>query len=639
MLIEAVGPVVDEGRYPARGRVGIPVEVSATIVQTGDAVVRAAVRWRRAGRRAWSESPLASGDTEHWTGSWVPDRPGEYEFTVCAWTDPIATWSARSSAWRAAGESIELDALPLLREWRRLALRRRGPDRALLRGLIELGEQGAWDPLLDALRSPPIVALFDRIDRRADLVQFEGVRRLVVDRERAGFASWYEMFPRSFGGTLTEAARYLPTIAGMGFDVVYLPPIHPIGRTGRRGRGNSDAPADDDPGSPWAIGSPEGGHTSVDPALGGLPALDEFLAAARAVGLEVALDLAWQCSPDHPWVREHPGWFAHRADGSIRYAENPPKRYRDIYPFDFFGRDAAGLWRSLADVVRFWARRGVRIFRVDNPHTKPFAFWEWLLRQIHREFPGTIFLAEAFTRPGTMYHLAKIGFDESYTYFTWRNTPDELTQYFTELTAPPVREFFRPMLFTNTPDILPGILVRLGRPAFQARAFLAATLSPLWGIYSGFEDLERDVVPGTEEYADSEKYRVIRRGGAPPPDQIRAFIGRLNTLRREHPALQHPHHLRFFPVEGPGLLAYERWSADGQDRLIAVVNPVPDAVREGMVHLPEDLAPGDSPFSVEDRLTGETWTWRGRRNYVRLDPAERVAHLFRIGSPGPRSPP
>jgi len=638
-VIESVGPVVDEGRYPARGRVGIPVEVTATIVQTGEAVLRAAVRWRRVGRQGWSESPLASHDTEHWTGTFLPDQPGEYEFTVCAWTDPIATWGVRSSAWRAAGESIELDAVPLLREWRRLALRRRGADRELLRALIELGERGAWDPLLETLKSPAVVSLFARIDRRTDRVQFEPVRRVVVDRERAGFASWYEMFPRSFGGTLTEAARYLPTIAGMGFDVVYLPPIHPIGRTGRRGRGNSEVPADDDPGSPWAIGSSEGGHTTVDPALGGLPALDGFIAAARAAGLEVALDLAWQCSPDHPWVREHPGWFAHRADGSIRYAENPPKRYRDIYPFDFFGPESAGLWRSLADVVRFWARRGVRIFRVDNPHTKPFAFWDWLLRQIHREFPGTVFLAEAFTRPGTMYHLAKIGFDESYSYFTWRNTPEELTQYFTELTQPPVREFFRPMLFTNTPDILPSILVRLGRPAFLARAFLAATLSPLWGMYSGFEDLEREAIPGTEEYADSEKYRTMRRGGPPPPDHIREFIGRLNRLRREHPALQHPYHLRFLPVEGPGLLAYERWSPDGQDRLIAVVNPVPETVREGMVLLPEDLDLGDSSFEVEDRLTGETWSWRGRRNYIRLDPAERVAHLFRIRRPGARSPP
>ncbi|EQD68939.1 alpha-amylase family protein, partial [mine drainage metagenome] len=310
-----------------------------------------------------------------------------------------------------------------------------------------------------------------------------------------------------------------------------------------------------------------------------------------------------------------------------------------IYPLDFVGPKASGLWNALADVVRFWARRGVRIFRVDNPHTKPFAFWEWLLRQIHTEFPGTIFLAEAFTRPGTMYHLAKIGFDESYTYFTWRTTPEELTEYFTELTGPPIRDFFRPMLFTNTPDILSPILVRLGRPAFMARAFLAATLSPLWGLYSGFEDLEGEAVPGTEEYADSEKYRVVPRGGPAPPENIRNFIQRLNELRREHPSLQHPYHLRFLPVEGPGLLAYERWSSDGEDRLVAVVNPVPDRVREGMVRLSEDFPSGGAPFPVEDRLTGEVWTWQGARNYVRLDPSERVAHLFRIRAPGHRSPP
>jgi len=629
-VIEEVGPAVDQGRYPARGRIGIGVPVEATIVRTGDDVTRAAVEWRGPGDRRWSTAPMISPDGEHWRGRFVPEREGEYLFTVRTWTDHVATWRQRSRAWLSGGETIGVDAVPILAGWQRLARRLRGNERAILQRLVTLGTEEAWEDLFSALDTEAVRSLLDRHDPRSDAVRFMPFRRLRVDRERAGFASWYEMFPRSFGPTLRDAARHLPTIAAMGFDVVYLPPIHPIGITGRRGRANSEPALPEDPGSPWAIGRGSGGHTDVDPALGGLPAFDEFMAAAGRLHLEVALDIAWQCSPDHPWVHEHPEWFAHRADGSIRYAENPPKRYRDIYPFDFFNPDAAGLWRALLEVVRFWARRGVRIFRVDNPHTKPFVFWEWFLDQMRQEFPDAIFLAEAFTRPGTMYHLAKIGFHESYTYFTWRNTVEELTDYLTEIGRPPIRDFFRPMFFTNTPDILPSLLVMLGRPAYLSRAFLAATLSPLWGIYSGFEDAEGEPIPGTEEYADSEKYRIVPRGGPPPPGHLRPFVARLNEVRREHPALQHPYHLRFLPVEGSGILAYERWSEDDTDILFAVVNPIPDSAREGMVVLPTDRVPGPGPYRVEDLLTGEEWIWQGARNYVRLDPSERVAHLFRI---------
>jgi starch synthase (maltosyl-transferring) len=453
---------------------------------------------------------------------------------------------------------------------------------------------------------------------------------------RARFSAWYEMFPRSCtpdptrGGTFREAEVRLPEIAAMGFDVLYLPPIHPIGRTHRKGRNNALSAAPGDPGSPWAIGAAEGGHTSVDPGLGTLEDFDRFVAAANHLGMEVALDIAFQASPDHPWVREHPEWFKHRPDGSIKYAENPPKKYQDIYPIDFESRDWAALWQALRDVFLFWVDHGVSVFRVDNPHTKSFRFWEWCIAEVKQRDPGAIFLSEAFTRPKVMRYLAKAGFTQSYTYFTWRNTAHELREYLTELTRTEVVEYMRPNFFANTPDILHEYLQTGGRPAFEARLVLAATLAASYGIYSGFELCENvPVRQGSEEYLDSEKYQIKPRDYA-AADSLRELIAQVNAVRQQHPALQQNGSLAFYATDNPALLWYGK--TDGDDRVFVVVNTDPHNMQHGHVQVPlwELDIPQGRPYMVEDQLDDARYVWRGEWNYVRLDPAERVAHIFVI---------
>jgi starch synthase (maltosyl-transferring) len=446
------------------------------------------------------------------------------------------------------------------------------------------------------------------------------------------------MFPRSAGSdpgrsaTLLEAAAQLPYIAAMGFDVVYLPPIHPIGRSFRKGRNNSLTPDHGDPGSPWAIGSAEGGHTAIEPGLGSLADFDRFVRAARTHRLEVALDIAFQASPDHPYVREHPEWFRHRPDGTIKYAENPPKKYQDIYPFDFESPDWTALWRELKAVIEFWIARGITIFRVDNPHTKPFGFWEWALGDIRLAHPDTIFLAEAFTRPKIMRHLAKIGFSQSYTYFTWRNTKEELEEYFTELTQTGVADYMRPNLFANTPDILHEYLQTGGRPAFQVRLILAATLGANYGIYSGFELCENvPVRPGSEEYLDSDKYQIRVRDFA-APDSLAELISRVNAIRREYRSLQFDRGLRFHETDNPQLICYSKRAPDGTDPILVVVNLDPFNMQHGHVKLPlvEWKLPPDGSTEAADLLSGEVYTWRGEWNYIRLDPQVNVAHILAL---------
>jgi starch synthase (maltosyl-transferring) len=473
-------------------------------------------------------------------------------------------------------------------------------------------------------------------------------RRVWVDRERARFGAWYEMFPRSAGpdpdrsGTFAQAAARLPYIADLGFDVVYLPPIHPIGTSFRKGRNNALAAAPDDPGSPWAIGSPAGGHTAIDPGLGTFDDFHAFRDEAERLGLEIALDLAWQCSPDHPWVHEHPEWFRHRPDGTIKYAENPPKRYQDIYPFDFECRDWQALWLALRDVALFWVGHGVRIFRVDNPHTKTLRFWEWFIAEIHARHPDVIFLSEAFTRPAPMRYLAKAGFTQSYTYFTWRNSKQELTEYFTELTATDVREYLRPNLFTNTPDILHAYLQYGGRPAFEARLLLAATLGASYGIYNGFELCEARAMPDSEEYADSEKYQY-RKWDWDRPGHIKELVGRVNCARRECVALQSDWSLRFHATDNPEIIAYSKSSdpaashaaALSAEVLLVVVNLDPHHMQHGHVQVPLDALRrrGVDPaggFAVRDLLDGTRYQWRGDWNYVRLDPGVRQGHIFKV---------
>jgi starch synthase (maltosyl-transferring) len=465
-----------------------------------------------------------------------------------------------------------------------------------------------------------------------------------VDRERARFGAWYEMFPRSTGtdpatsGTFRTACAELTRIADMGFDVVYLPPIHPIGVSFRKGRNNALVAAPGDPGSPWAIGSPAGGHTEVNPDLGTLEDFLAFRAEAERLGLEVALDLAWQCSPDHPWLREHPEWFRHRPDGSIKHAENPPKKYQDIVPFDFECEDWRGLWRALLEVTLVWVERGVRIFRVDNPHTKTFGFWEWMIDRVHAAHPDVIFLAEAFTRPAPMRYLAKCGFSQSYTYFTWKTNKSEIVEYFTELTTTAVRDYLRPNLFANTPDILHVYLQQGGRPAFEARLLLAATLGANYGIYSGFELAEGQAVPGTEEYADSEKYQ-IRKWDWQRPGHISELVARVNSVRREHPALHVDRTLRFHATDNPEIIAYSKTALDGAETLLVVVNLDPHHMQHGHVQvafdsLPVlDVADGEASYTVRDLLDDVEYQWRGAWNYVRFDPDIRQGHILWLPKP------
>jgi starch synthase (maltosyl-transferring) len=598
VIIEDVTPQVDEGRYPAKRTAGEDVVVEADVFADGHDVLAAVVLWRQRGSAAWRETAMAPLGNDRWRGSFT--AAGEfstYEFTVEGWVDRRATWQHGLEVKIAAGQDVASERLE--------------------------------------------EKLLPRDGGRSAGTRYDRVLTVIVERERARFGAWYEMFPRSAGmdpsrsATFEEAAARLPYIASMGFDVLYLPPIHPIGRSFRKGRNNSLTPEPGDPGSPWAIGAGEGGHTAVEPGLGTLDDFSAFVKAAAAHGLEIALDIAFQASPDHPYVKAHPSWFRHRPDGTIKYAENPPKKYQDIYPFDFESDDWPALWLELKRVIEFWIAQGVTIFRVDNPHTKPFHFWRWALAEITGAHPGTIFLAEAFTRPKIMRFLAKVGFSQSYSYFTWRNSKAEIEEYFTELTQTEVREYMRPNLFANTPDILNAYLQTGGRPAFQVRLVLAATLGASYGIYSGFELYEN--VPakeGSEEYLDSEKYQ-IRPRHFEDPDSLAATIARINAIRRAHPALQHDHGLEFHDTDNDQLLCYSKRAPDGTDPILVVVNLDPIHMQHGHVKLPlfDWKLPLDATVEVNDLLSGETYFWTGEWNYVRLDPQTRVAHLFAMRLP------
>jgi len=641
IVIENVAPNVDGGRFAAKSVAGEPCSVTAHVYRDGPHVLRAVVRWRPKGKGTFREAPMTHVGNDEWSGEFPLERVGRYEFRVDAWTDALATWQGWIRRKAEAGEDLRSDLLEGAALAAGLRNDANAKDVRLLEELIATLRSPGKDATVAAARAldPSTTELFSRLDPRADVAS-SAVLEIAVDPRRAQFSAWYEMFPRSQGtdptrgSTFREAERRLPDIRAMGFDVLYLPPIHPIGVTNRKGRNNALVAGADDPGSPWQIGSAAGGHTAVEPALGTLDDFANFLGAARAHGLEIALDFAIQCSPDHPWVKEHPEWFAHRPDGTIKYAENPPKKYQDIYPIDFDTTDEKGLWEELLGVVLFWIENGVRIFRVDNPHTKPIRFWAWLLEQVGRTHPGVIFLSEAFTRPKMMKMLAKVGFSQSYTYFTWRNTKHELTEYLTELTQSDMKDYFRPNFFANTPDILPVILQKGGRPAFQQRLVLAATLSPSYGIYSGYELCEGDAVAGTEEYLDSEKYQIKVRDWN-GPGNIKELVTRLNAVRQENPALQQLANLRFLETDNDQLLAYAKTSADRSNVILVVVNLDPSHAHHGTVCLSpeaigmtsEGVAAG---FEVEDLLTGDRYTWF-ERNYVRLDPQVTApAHVFRV---------
>ncbi len=565
------------------------------------------------------------------------DEPGRYEFEVQAWADRFATWRRDLRRRAEVDEPLEVEFLVGAE-----LLERLGP--AVPRGdrsrLLDAAQQLRSTTCSDSVRlsaglDDAVAAIAEGVPDPDD--RSRSTRHPVrVDRELAVAGAWYEFFPRSEGGFAAGASSWgrLEAIAEAGFDVVYLPPIHPIGRTHRKGRDNTLVAAPDDVGSPWAIGGPEGGHTAVHPDLGTLADVEAFIARARELGIEVALDYALQCSPDHPWVTEHPEWFSHRPDGTIRYAENPPKKYQDIYPLDFWPTeesDRVALWEACRDILEFWIAHGVSVFRVDNPHTKPLAFWRWMLRDVRDRHPDTVFLSEAFTDPAMMHSLAEVGFSQSYTYFTWRTTRWELTEYGLELAHAPTAAWFRPNLWPNTPDILADPLRNGSKAAFASRAVLAATMAPSWGVYSGYEHLENDPVPDKEEYRNSEKYEVKHRDHDAAP--LWPLFVALNRIRRAHPAFARMSSLRFHHVEDDRLIAYSHHrTVDGTtDRVLVVVSLDPDQVVESSVHVDLGaLGLPDVPFDVLDELTGESWTWSPAGNYVRFGPAERVAHVFSL---------
>ncbi len=650
VVVEGVEPQVDCGRFPIKRVSGDPVTVTADVHADGHDVVAAVVVYRRAGEEAWSETPMQAVGNDRWQATFAVDALGRYEYSIEGWIDRFASWRHEVSKKIGSGQDVSselLEGAAIVAD----ALSRipPGPDLQLIRRIQRVLANASADmsARLAAALSGELSEVMAHHPDRSRSTRFDRVLEVLVERERAGFGAWYEMFPRSAGtdpsrsATFDEAAALLPYVSSMGFDVLYLPPIHPIGRSFRKGPNNALTPEPGDPGSPWAIGSAEGGHTAIEPGLGTLDDFDRFVTAATRQGLEIALDIAFQASPDHPYVREHPDWFRHRPDGTIKYAENPPKKYQDIYPIDFETSDRQALWHELKGIFEFWIDHGVKIFRVDNPHTKPYRFWEWVLGELRQRHPDTIFLAEAFTRPAVMRYLAKAGFSQSYTYFTWRNSKEELIEYFTELTRTGVREYLRPNLFANTPDILHAYLQRGGRPAFQVRLVLAATLGASYGIYSGFELAENvPVREGSEEYLDSEKYQ-IRARNYQQAGSLADMIGRLNAVRRDHPALQHDRGLAFHATDNAVLIAYSKCSPDGRDLILVVVNLDPANMQHGFVQLPL-LAWGLTPHSaveVLDLLSGERYFWRGEWNYVRLDPDDRVAHILQVQlETGPEGP-
>ncbi|MDF1504662.1 alpha-1,4-glucan--maltose-1-phosphate maltosyltransferase [Roseisolibacter sp. H3M3-2] len=634
LVIASVTPAVDGGRFPAKRVTGEPCVVGADVFREGHDLLRARIRYRGPGDAQPRTAPMTLDPaTDRWEGEFALDAVGRWSFTVEAWTDEFATWRERLAK-RVAAQQPEVVVELLVGA----AQLQRGDCRAPCGAARPLEERVA------AAQDDELAALMATHAPPSDLTTYERELPLLVERPSAAFASWYEFFPRSTSpepgrhGTFADAEAWLPRIAELGFDVVYLPPIHPIGHTFRKGRNNTLTPEPGDVGSPWAIGNEHGGHTAVEPALGTLADFERFVQRANALGLEVALDYALQCSPDHPWVKEHPDWFVIRPDGTIAYAENPPKKYQDIYPLDFWSQDRDGLWAACRDALRFWIERGVKTFRVDNPHTKPFAFWEWAIAEVRREHPDVVFLSEAFTKPKKLLHLAKLGFSQSYGYFTWKNADWEIRQWLDEFLAPDVVEYHRGNMFVNTPDILHEFLQTGGRGAFRLRLLLAGTLSPLYGVYSGYELLEHEPVrPGSEEYLDSEKYQLRHRDFA-RPGNLDADMARLNRIRRAEPALQRQDNLTFHPSDNPNVLFYRRAGVRGSADLLVAVNLDPRNAHATMVHVPIDEMHIDEgePYEVEDLLTGARYTWRGSRNYVRLDPAHEPAHVLRVAPRPPR---
>jgi starch synthase (maltosyl-transferring) len=638
-VIENIRPLIDGGRYPVKRIVEDDLAVEADVFKDGHDVVAAALKWRLVGEPRWHETAMSLVDNDRWRGICSLNEIGVYEYTVEAWTDSFRSWRDEFTKKFEAGisdltaEALEGAAL-IEAAGKRAHV---ADDSTRLCELSECIRTADNAQINNIVHSGELEVLMATYPDRSWATQYTPPPRVIVERKEAQIAAWYEFFPRSAEGNGDIGSRFrdcLPRVddaKAMGFNVIYFPPIHPIGHTNRKGRNNSVTAEPSDPGVPWAIGSEAGGHKAVEPTLGSLEDFDWLQGEVRKRGMEIALDFAINCSPDHPYVREHPDWFYQRPDGSIKFAENPPKKYEDIFPLNFRCEKWAELWAEMVSIVLFWANRGVRTFRVDNPHTKPVVFWEYLITRVREKYPDTIFLAEAFTRPKMMKELAKAGFSQSYTYFTWRNTKQELTEYLTELTQTEMREYFRGNLWPNTPDILPPYLQDGGRPAFIIRAVLAATLSPLYGIYSGYELCENEALPGREEYLDSEKYQLKERDWD-GPGNIKDWITRLNEIRRTNRALRFYDNLRFYDADNEAIICYAKMTAARDNIILVVVNLDPHRKQHSFIDVPIEQfgsMEGDA-YQVHDLFSEARYIWHGRRNYVELDPEIQPAHIFRI---------
>ena len=640
VVIANVEPEVDGGRYAVKRVAGDTIVIEADIYADGHDELACRVYYRCEGAAAWQELPMTARYNDRWRAEFGAGAPGTYVYRLEAWVDRFATWQRDLAKRLDAGQDLAIELQAGAEMIASAAERATGEDGEKLRQrAYALGRDWSDEVRASLALEEPLTALMQGYGERDPVTSYDVAQRIVVDRERANFSSWYEIFPRSTSpvpgkhGTFRNVIAWLPYINRMGFDVVYLPPIHPIGRSHRKGPNNNPVGTPGDLGSPWAIGSEEGGHKSVNPELGTLADFADLVQAARDRDMEIALDIAFQCSPDHPYVREHPEWFRRRPDGSIRYAENPPKKYEDIYPLNFETQDWRALWQELCSVVCFWADQGVRIFRVDNPHTKPYAFWEWLIAEVRGDYPDVLFLAEAFTRPRVMEHLAKIGFSQSYTYFTWRNHSWDLAAYMQELTQTKVREYFRPNLWPNTPDILHEFLQTGGRPSFFIRLALAATLSSSYGIYGPAfelcESLPRE--PGSEEYLDSEKYQ-LRHWEVNAEHSLKDLIARINRIRRDNPALQRNDTLKFFETSNDQIIAYSKSSPDGGNLIVCVVNLDPHNTQAGTVRVPlwQLGLSYDETYEMHDLLDDARYIWDQEWNYVQLNPQVSPAHIFSL---------
>lgn len=641
LAIEGIDPEIDGGRFPAKAAQGYSFPVEADVFGEGHDVIGAALLWRRKGSNQWTEVALEFNVNDRWRGEIVFPQIGDHEYTVIAWRDLFAGWQRDVEKKIQAGQDVRLEleeGMTLVREAAREP--READGGSALKAFLEALEQGDEDRRMSLLLDPEAASLMKALAPRNSLTWYDRVLDVIVDRERAVFGAWYEMMPRSQSfepgrhGTFDDVIKRLPYVRDLGFDVLYFTPIHPIGRINRKGPNNTLTPTSEDPGSPYAIGSDEGGHDAIHPELGTIEDFDRLVAAAAAHDMEIALDFAIQCAPDHPWIKDHPEWFDWRPDGTIKFAENPPKKYEDIVNVHFYRESIPDLWHALRDILFYWIGHGVKIFRVDNPHTKPFPFWEWVIGEVRGEHPDVIFLSEAFTRPKVMKRLAKAGFTQSYTYYTWRNLDWELEQYLTELTQEECRHYMRPNFFANTPDINPLYLQTAGRPGFRTRLLMAATLAGNYGIYNGYEICEAAALPGKEEYLDSEKYQ-LREWDFDRPGHIKDDIRLVNRLRREHPALRDFTSLRFHKVSNENVLSYSKGTPQSGSYLLFHVNLDPHHAQTFQFEVPlwEFDLPDDGAVEVQDLVNGNSFAWIGKTHTLTLDPQARPYAVWRLHGP------